>query len=135
MDKRKQIKLANAHLIGQGNIGSIESFFSHDYVAHSGEKSFKGHKFIKQFVGQLRKTIPDIRILNVEFLSQTSNTITWQRTLIGTHKVNIKGIPASNRKVKWTEMIVSRFDKGKIAEDWLVSELAGELMLQYGRAK
>jgi len=27
------------------------------------------------------------------------------------------------------------FDNRKIAEDWLVSELAGELMVQYGRAE
>ena len=135
MDKKEQIKLANEQLIGQGNFGSRDSFFSPNYIAHSGAKDFKGRKFIKQFVGQLRKAIPDIRVIKVEFLNQTSNTIAWQQALSGTHKVKMKGIPASNRKAKWTEMVVTRFENGKIAEDWLISELAGELMIQYGRAK
>jgi hypothetical protein len=43
----------------------------------------------------------------------------------------MKGIPASNRKAEWTEMVVTRFENGKIAEDWLISELAGELMIQF----
>ena len=45
----------------------------------------------------------------------------------------LRGIPASGRKVKWVEMMVSRFEGGKIAEEWAASELAGELFAKQGR--
>ena len=40
------------------------------------------------------------------------------------------GIPPSKKKIKWNEMVVSRFEGDKIAEEWVVSELAGQLLLK-----
>ena len=37
------------------------------------------------------------------------------------------GIPASGQKVEWSDMLVTRFDGGKIVEEWAVSDLAGQL--------
>lgn len=45
------------------------------------------------------------------------------------------GIPASNQRVKWQEMIVSRFENDKIVEEWVVSDLAGQLMIRLPRKK
>jgi hypothetical protein len=35
--------------------------------------------------------------------------------------------------VKWYEIVVSRFDKDKIIEEWVVSDLAFQLMLKQNR--
>ena len=69
------------------------------------------------------------QIANIEFLAQDGNKIVWQRTLSGTHKVEMKGIPPSGKKIVWRDMVVSRFDNEKIAEEWVVSELMGEMLL------
>lgn len=130
MDRHTQIKNIAEQLIGQGNLDIVDSSFSTDYLAHSGEKTYNGHKFIKQFAKQLRTAIPDIKILKIEVLSQTDNLLTWQRTYSGTHKSNLKGIPASNKKVKWYEIVVSRFENDKIIEEWVASDLAFQLMLK-----
>lgn len=130
MDKFISVKNALEQLIEQGNFEIINSFFSEDYIAHSGDKSYQGHKFIKQFAKQIRTAIPDIKIVKIELLSQTDNDISWQRTFSGTHKTNLKGIPSSNKKVKWYEIVVSRFKEDKIIEEWLVSDLAFQLMLK-----
>ena len=114
----------------QGRYELMESVFSADYTAHSGDKNYKGHKFILQYAKQLRAAIPDLKILKIQLLSETETIISWQRTLSGTHKAGLKGIPASGNKVKWCEMVVSRFEKGKIMEEWLVSELAFQLLRQ-----
>jgi predicted ester cyclase len=79
--------------------------------------------------------IPDIKIIKIEFLSQTDNTITWQRTFSGTHKADLQGIPATMKKVKWNDIVVSRFEGERIAEDWLVSNLAFRLMIKQKRNK
>lgn len=117
-------------LIVQGNQVIIEVAFSTDYKAHSGGKIHSGHKFIKQFTKQIRKAIPDNKILKIDFLSETEDIITWQRTFTGTHIKDLKGIPASNKKVKWYEIVVSRFQNDKIIEEWVSSDLAFQLMVK-----
>ena len=109
--KCKQIKNISDQLIGQGNFDLIDVAFSAAYVAHVGEKTHIGQAFIKQFTKQLRTAIPDIEIVRIEIKSLTDNLLTCQRTLKGTHKSGLKGIPASNKKIGWYEMVVSRFEK------------------------
>ncbi len=129
-NKKETIRIAVEELIGKGNLGIIEKNFSGDYVAHAGNKTFNGHSFMKRFVNQLRTAIPDLQVKEVRFFVQGEDTIAWQRTLEGTSTAVLRGIPASGEKVKWVEMIVTRFENGKIAEEWVVSELMGELLLR-----
>jgi predicted ester cyclase len=129
MNKEEQIKFGLEQLV-QGNLNVVDEVFSGDYVAHAGDKKYKGHKFIIRYARQLRAAIPDIRIVKIEFLAQAGGTVVWQRTLSGTHKANMMGIPPSGKKVKWSEMVVTRFKDNKISEEWVVSELAGELVLK-----
>jgi len=130
MNKENQIKSVVDQLFRQGNFDCIDLAFSVGYVAHVGEKSYSGHNFIRQFAKQLRTAIPDIKIVKIEVLSQTEDMLTWQRTYSGTHKASLKGIPASLKKVKWSEMVVSRFDSDMIVEEWVASDLAFQLMLK-----
>lgn len=131
MEQLNHVKYLVDQLIGQNNLDVVDTFFSENYVAHSGDKTHKGHKFIKQYAQQIRTAIPDIKILIVELLAQSGNILTWQRTFSGTHKVDMKGIPASNKKVKWYEIVVTRFDDDKIIEEWIASDLAFQLMLKH----
>ena len=130
MNKETQIYYAAKQLFEMGNVEIAESIFSSDYIAHDGDKTHKGHKFIRQFIKQLRTAIPDLKIKQMEILSQTDNTITWQRTFSGTHQSNIRGIPASMKKVKWNEIVVTRFEGELIVEEWIVSNLAFQLILK-----
>ncbi|MDR8394549.1 ester cyclase [Aliifodinibius sp. S!AR15-10] len=132
MDKAREEKIRYAveELIGKGNLKVIAETFAVDYVGHAGDKKYSGHSFIKKIITQLREALPDIRVVEVKFLAQDSNTITWQRSLEGTNKVEMHGIPPSGKKVTWVDMIVSRFHNEKIAEEWVVSELMGELLLK-----
>jgi predicted ester cyclase len=129
MNKEESIKFANEQLIGQGNLNVVDEIFSTDYIAHAGDKDYKGHEFIKRWTKQLRSAIPDVKVLKVEFFAQESQTIAWQRTLSGTHKANMMGIPPSEKKVTWRDMVVTRFEGERISVDWVVSELAGQLLL------
>ena len=130
MNMEEHINHAVHQIIDNGNIDAIESFFSVNYIAHA-DKDYKGHDFIKRYTKQLHDAIPDVKTLKVEFLNQSSDKITWQRTLSGTHKKTMYGIPPSEKKILWYELVVSRFEDGKIAEEWVVSDLAGQLMLKH----
>ena len=135
MNKGKQIKYAVEQLIGKGNIDIVDEIFVSNYIAHAENKEHKGKEFIKRFSKLLQTSIPDICVVKIEILAEEKNVISWQRTLQGTHKVNMKGIPASNKTVKWNEMVISRFDGDKIAEEWIVSELMGQLLLKQPQNK
>jgi len=130
MNKNKEeiIKLGNDELIAKGNFNKIDEIFASDYVVHAGNKNHTGHEFIKKWAQQLRSAIPNIQIVKIDILNQTKDTVAWQRTLKGTHQAKIMGISPSGQKIKWNEIIVSRFDSNKIQEEWLVSELAGYLL-------
>ncbi|MFO7657904.1 MAG: ester cyclase, partial [Bacteroidales bacterium] len=130
MNREEKIEYIAKQLFEQGNVEIIDSAFVESYIGHYGDKKHKGQKFVKQFIRKLRLAIPDIKILKIEFLSQTENTITWQRTFSGTHKTEMQGIPASMKKLKWNEIVVTRFEGERIAEDWLVSDLAFQLMIK-----
>ena len=126
--KEERIKTANDALLEKGKLSIVDDIFVTDYVAHSGGNDYQGHEFIKRFINQLRTAVPDIRVVNVAFYLQMEDTIVWQRTLSGTHKADMMGAPSTNQKLEWREMVVSRFDGEKIAEEWVVSELAGEML-------
>ncbi len=125
-----RIRLANREIMEKGDLGHVKDFFTTDYVAHGGGKDHHGLGFVRRYIGQLRTAIPNLRVTEVEILLQTGDTLAWQRTLTGTHEAGLMGLPPSGKKVEWRDMVVSRFEEGKIAEDWVVSELAGELLLK-----
>jgi len=128
------ITRAADELIGGGNLAIIDEAFAADYVAHAGGKEHRGHAFLKRFSKQLRASLPDLRVERVQFLAESGSTITWLRTLRGTHEVALQGIPASGKTVTWDELVVTRFDGEQIAEEWIVSELMGELLLKVPQA-
>ena len=132
--REERIRFANEELLGNGNLDVVDRVFAADYVAHGGGRDHKGRGFARRFVTRLRTAIPDLRVVDVTVLSRAGDVITWQRTLSGTHTVEMKGVPPSGKRVKWREMFVTRFEGEEIAEDWMVSELAGELLSRLPRA-
>ncbi len=128
MNFTKIIKYANDELFSNGNLSIIDEVFSPKYIVHSGGKDHQGHKFIKQFANMLITAVSDIEVVDVEILLQAGDLVAWQRTLTGKHIANMMGALPSGQKLIWRDMIVSRFENGRIAEEWNVSELAGEML-------
>ena len=130
----ERVRFANDEIVGKGNLGIVDQIFATNYVVHAGGQDSKGAEIVRKFIGQLRSAIPDLRVVEVEIRLQAGDTIVWQRTLCGTHKADMMGIPATGQKVEWRDMMVTRFDGEKIAEEWMVSELAGQLLSKPPRA-
>ncbi len=131
----ERVRFANDEILGKGNLGAADEIFATDYVVHAGGKDYKGLGFVRRFAKLLRSAIPDLRVVEVAVLFQAGDTIAWQRTFSGTHEAEMRGIPPSGQKVKWRDMMVTRFDGEKIAEEWTVSELAGQLLLGCGNVR
>lgn len=129
MTNKEIILFAAEELISKGNLNIIDKVFSSNYTAFADRKVFTGHDFIKKYSKQLQTALPDIKVIKIEILSEDKNKITWLRVLEGTHKKSLKRIPPSNKKIRWEEMVVSHFENKKILTEYLVSDLAGKLLL------
>ena len=132
-DRLEHIRRANRALIGDGDLDAVGEFFAADYVVHADGKSHRGHRFVRGFVSKLREALPDVGMVEVDELLSSGDSVTWRRVLRGTHEAELTGLPPSGRRVTWREMVVSRFEGGKIAEEWLVSDLAAQLLLALPR--
>ncbi len=127
--KEERVRFANDEILAKGNLGVEDKIFATDYVVHAGGKDHKGLDFVRRFAGLFRSAIPDLRVVQVALLIQAGDTVAWQRTLSGTHEAEMMGIPPTGQKVEWRDLVVSRFEGEKIAEEWTVSELLGQLLL------
>ncbi len=127
----ERVRFATDEILGKGNLDVVDEIFATDYVLHAGGKDHKGLEFVRRFAKLLRSAIPDLRVVEVALLIQAGDTIAWQRTLSGTHEAEMMGIPPTGQKVEWRDMVVTRFAGEKIAEDWGVSELAGQLFSKF----
>lgn len=120
---------ANASLIASKKLDAVERFLTKDYVAHvAGIELTGGHDTVRSILDALSRAFPGIDV-EVEILIAGNDRVAWQRTLRGTQSGMYKGFPASDREIVWRDMVTSRFRDGLICEEWVVTDLAEQLLL------
>jgi steroid delta-isomerase-like uncharacterized protein len=122
-----KIEAANQALLAEGRVEAIDEFFTADYVAHGTDHKIEGHGAIRKFVRELHQGFPDLQV-EVEILVKTKDRVAWQRTLQGSHRGSFRGFPATGRRVIWRDMVTSRFRDGRIAEDWVITDVVERLL-------
>lgn len=128
------VEAATSSVLVSGSANAIATYFSEDYVAHVTDQEVRGgHALIRSMIDLYRKAFSDLSSEVVLFL-ESEDTIAWRRTLRATQTGAFKGFPASGRTIVWQEMVVSRIAAGRIAEEWIVTDLA-ERLLQSRKAK
>ena len=126
-DYGPRIQAANDELLNKGNLGAIPDLFAPTYTGHvTGQDVSGGPKMIEDFVKGLRTAFPDLHV-EVQVLATQGDRVAWVRTHRGTHRSDYMGVPASGRAILWRDIIVTRYEAGKIAEEWGVSDLGERL--------
>ncbi len=126
-DLGAQIQAANDHLINQGHVSMVLDFFAPQFVVHLSTGDVQGDpEFITEFVNELRTAFPDLHV-EVQILVVQGNRVAWLRRNRGTQRGAYMGVPASDRVIEWHDMVVTRFEDGKIAEEWGVSDIVDRL--------
>ena len=127
VDWGPQIQRANEELLNKGNLDLAQELFAPTYVVHRADGDFEGGPdVIKASLTSIRTAFPDLRV-EVEILATEGDRVAWLRTHRGTHQGEYLGVPASGRLITWRNMIVTRYEEGRIAEEWTVSDLAERL--------
>ncbi len=128
-----KIKKANTMLINNGNLEVVGDFFASDYIVHLTDRVMKGgHSTVRNILRSLRQSFPDIEV-EVDILLEGESRVAWQRTLRGTHEARFKNFPASDLQIVWRDMVTSQFCDGLITEEWVLTDLAEQLLLSRKR--
>jgi predicted ester cyclase len=123
------IVAANEAIVVNGKVDSIEHYFSPEYVVHVNGQTFSGgHDVVRKFINTYHRAFSAIEV-DIQFLVKTKNRIAWRRTLSAIHIGAFKGFPATNRPLQWHDMVTSAFSNGLIIQEWVVSDLAENLLL------
>lgn len=124
-----RVEAANAELIGNRNLGAVGDYFTDDYVAHvTGRDMSGGHEAVRKTLGALFHAFSTLEV-EVEVLLERGDRVAWQRTLRGTQTGSFKGFPAINLDIVWRDMVTSQFRDGLISEEWVVTDLAEQLLM------
>jgi steroid delta-isomerase-like uncharacterized protein len=129
LEKNKAIVRRCMEELDKGNWAIFNELLTRDYVYHEPGRSFTRDES-EQFMRSLRAAFPDGRVTIEEMIAEGDKVVT-RYTSSGTHKGEFMGIAATGKKVVVTGIVITRVDKGKIAEDWEEFDAMG-FMVQLG---
>lgn len=99
----------------------IAEVYSPQFVDHVNALEYHGTDGARRSVALYRELFPDLRFVVEEQVSE-GNRVASRWTLTGTHR---------GRRVRLRGIVISRFEEGKIVEDWASSDTL-ELARQLG---
>jgi steroid delta-isomerase-like uncharacterized protein len=116
----------------EGNFGVVDEMVASEYVLHdpASPEEIRGPEGIKRFVQMYRSAFPDTHITVEDLIAEGDEVVTRWRGR-GTHQGELFGIAPSGNQVEVTGITISRFEGGKIAEDWTSYDVLG-MMQQIG---
>ncbi len=129
LEENKAIVRRCMEELDKGNWAIFNELLTRDYVYHMPGRSFTRDES-KQFMQSVRAAFPDGRVTIEEMIAEGDKVVT-RYTSSGTHKGDFMGIAATGKKVVVTGIVITRIDKGKIAEDWEEFDAMG-FMVQLG---
>jgi steroid delta-isomerase-like uncharacterized protein len=91
-----------------------------DYVAHAPDSiqtaALDGDAWV-EFLGVFLEGFPDLH-LEVQDTAADEHMVAQRILFTGTHTGNFRGLPPTNRKVRFSGIEINRMVDGKVAEHW-----------------
>jgi predicted ester cyclase len=75
---------------------------------------------IKQLVTARRAAFPDIHVTIDDQVAE-GDKVSTRRTWQATHQGPYRGVAATGKRVRWTQISIVRFAEGRVVEDWAVA--------------
>jgi steroid delta-isomerase-like uncharacterized protein len=104
-------------VINNGNFSVLNELIHPNYVYRSPDQELHGVEGIKDLFTAYRAAFPDLNI-EIDDLVAADEKVVISFTLTGTHKDDLMGIAATDKQVKVHGVVMSRFEDGKIIEEW-----------------
>jgi steroid delta-isomerase-like uncharacterized protein len=121
MNELTHARTALEQVCARGDLERARELYADDFLDHVNALEFRGQDGIAKSVAMYRAMFPDLRIEVVDQMADGDRVVSrW--VLHGTHR---------GRRVTLPGITISRFENGKIAEDWTVCDNLG-LLRQIG---
>jgi len=103
--------------INRGNTSALRELIHPDYVYRSPGEELRGRDGLAALFDGYRAAFPDLAV-EIDDLLVADDATVMSFTLTGTHRGDLLGISATDRRVRVNGMVRSRFRDGMIAEEW-----------------
>jgi steroid delta-isomerase-like uncharacterized protein len=115
----------------EGDLAAADGYYAPNVIVHGALPGTPpGIEGVKQGIIMFRAVFPDLHMEMDDVIAE-GDKVVCRYTLRGTQKGELMGIPASGKKVAMEGIGIVRFQDGKVAEFWGVSDMLG-LMQQVG---
>ena len=104
-------------VVNDGNFSILGDLVHPDYVYRAPGQELRGPEELKGLFAAYRTAFPDLHI-DIDDLVAADDRVVIAFTLTGTHAGALMGIDATGKKVTANGMVLSRFEDGKIIEEW-----------------
>jgi len=131
-EKNKAIIRSFEHACVIGDWAKVEKLAAPNFIYHNPaypeNLTFEGFK--QKVVIDMVKAFPDLEF-NIEDIIAEGDKVVGRYSFSGTHKSEFAGIAPTNKRVKFTSIVINRLADGKVVERWVESN-SFPLMLQLG---
>jgi len=121
LEHRETARRALEEVCSGRDLGAVEDVYSPRFIDHVNALEYHGTEGARRSVALYLKLFPDLRF-QVEEQVTERDRVASRWTLHGTHR---------GRPVQLRGIVISRFEEGKIVEDWAASDTM-ELARQLG---
>jgi steroid delta-isomerase-like uncharacterized protein len=106
-------------IVGRGDAAAYNEVFTADYHDHdlANEQDMRGADGIREEAAGYRQAFPDFAF-TIEDQMAEGDRVTTRWSWRGTHRGDMRGIPATGKEVSMTGTTIFRFKDGKIQEGW-----------------
>jgi steroid delta-isomerase-like uncharacterized protein len=109
--------------MAKGDMTVFDESLAEDYVRHCQAmppdlQEMHGIEALKAFVGDFISAVSDFRE-TIDVIAADSDKVAYVTTMKATHTGMMGGLPASGKTFTCVNIIIHRFEDGKIAESWV----------------
>jgi steroid delta-isomerase-like uncharacterized protein len=131
MDNKQRYEQYIKEFLQDGDESAADKYIDVNVVTHDGMPGqAPGLEGVKQTFKGLRSAFPDITVVVKDIISQNDKVV-GRFVVNGTNTGSFMGMPATGKKFTYDEIVIVRFENGKIVEHWAEMDSLG-MMQQLG---
>ena len=109
-------------VINNGDYSVLGELIHPNYVYRSPDQELHGPDALEALFTAYRTAFPDLST-EIDDLVIAGDKAVISITLTGTHEGDLMGIAATGKQVKVHGMVLSRFEDGKIVDEWEILDM------------
>lgn len=131
MDNKQRYERYIKEFLQSGNEAAADEYIDANVVTHDGMPGqAPGLEGVKQTFRGLRSAFPDMTV-DVKDIVTENDKVVGRFVVSGTNTGSLMGMPATNKAFTYDEIVIVRFENGKIVEHWAEMDSLG-MMQQLG---